>query len=71
VLSNLLSGKRKIEVQNILTEISFLERVLNPLIDTLFHPGLELDNPDDLLNVINNLKRKSYDSLEIEQYNPS
>jgi len=50
VLSNLLSGKRKIEVQNILTEISFLERVLNPLLDILFHSGLELDNPDDLLN---------------------
>jgi len=47
VISNLLSGKRKFEVQNKLSQINFLEKVVNPLFDLLFHPELNSGNSDD------------------------
>lgn len=36
VISNLLSGKRKIDVQNQLFKLGFVEEILNPLFDIFF-----------------------------------
>jgi len=53
VISNLLAGKRKIEVQNRLYEINFLENVVSPLFDLLFHPELSGPNSDDyVINMV-------------------
>lgn len=36
MVSNLLSGKRKIDVQNKLFSMGFIDYILNPLFDMLF-----------------------------------
>lgn len=36
MISNLLSGKRKIDVQNKLFDLGFVDTILNPLFDVLF-----------------------------------
>ena len=36
MISNLLSGKRKIDVQNQLFKLGFVEEILNPLFDIFF-----------------------------------
>jgi len=47
ILSNLLSSKRKVDVQDKLIQIGFFEKVLSPLFDILFHSSLELDSPEN------------------------
>jgi len=49
IISNLLSGKRKIDVQNKLIELKFIERIINPLFDILFNVHL-IDSPESLFN---------------------
>jgi len=46
IISNLLAGKRKIEIQDRLNELNFFDRVINPLFDILFHPDLDNDETD-------------------------
>jgi len=47
IISNLLSSKRKVEVQNRLRQINFMEKVMSPLFDLLFHPDLDSQNTED------------------------
>jgi len=47
ILSNLLASKRKIDIQDHLSQLNFFNRVINPLFSILFHPDLELENPED------------------------
>jgi len=46
IISNLLAGKRKIDIQDQLNGLNFFKRVIDPLFDILFHPDLILDNDD-------------------------
>jgi len=47
IVSNLLSSKRKVEVQNRLRQINFMEKVISPLFDLLFHHDLDNPNTED------------------------
>ena len=58
MISNLLSGKRKIDVQNQLFKLGFVEQILNPLFDILFDEKTLLNNDTqrfDDVNFKNNL----------------
>ena len=41
IISNLLSGFRRIEVQDKLRHLNFIEKILIPLFDLLFHPNID------------------------------
>lgn len=47
VISNLLAGKRKIDIQNELNQLNFFKRVIDPLFDILFNAELGLETNDD------------------------
>lgn len=43
ILQNLLTGRKKLVVQNELTSYKFVENVLDPLYDILFHRDFNVD----------------------------
>ena len=55
MISNLLSGKRKIDVQNKLFSMGFVDYILNPLFDMLFEDIQNQNNQsiDDVKKNIN------------------
>ena len=47
IISNLLSGARRIEIQDKLRQMNFIDQILNPLFDLLFQPNIDITNPDN------------------------